>query len=324
MVGWQAPGRRVEVSRAAMALVVAAVAAGWAGRQTGDRLFLLAQVGLFAVPVIDGLWSAVVAVRARTTVTSVVPDAVVGQALRAEVAVACRRPLLVRLATSAGGAWADVETPAEGPVEAVAPARGVLTHVVVEVLSKAPLGLVGLTQRREVALPQVVLVGPHPIPCPEVTFPPGLAADDGEVGAVTGHQVVRGVREHLPGAPLRLVHWPTTARTGRLAVKELEEPRRPRAAMVLVVDLGGGTPGTEVAVETAAGKGSWIAAEALRRGYRVVLATREAHGPVTAEVPSPLAAARRLARAVPGTPEPPPGNEAVTLTVAVAPSLGPT
>jgi uncharacterized protein (DUF58 family) len=89
--------------------------------------------------------------------------------------------------------------------------------------------------------------------------------------------------------------------------------------MVLVVDPGGGAPGTEEAVETAAGKGSWIAAEALRRGYRVVLATAEADGPVTAEVSSPLAAARRLARALPGTPQPPPDNEAVTLTVAVHP-----
>lgn len=304
-----------------MALVGVALAAGWAGRQTGDRLFVLVQVGLFAVPVLDGLWSAVVVSRARVRVRAVPADAVVGQPVQAEVSVTgWRRPVLVRLMSPAGDSWASVDPPGTSTVEAVAPARGVATTVVVEVLSKAPLGLVGMSQRREVPLPHPLLVGPQPLPYPEAPFPPASATADGQVAVAAGSQEVRGVRDHLPGDPLRLVHWPTTARTGRLTVKELEEPRRPRATMLLVVDLGAGTAGVESAEETAASNGAWIAGEALRRGYRLLLATAESHGPVTGEVTSTLAVSRRLARAVPGRPQPPPGYESVTVTVAVEPS----
>jgi uncharacterized protein (DUF58 family) len=42
------------------------------------------------------------------------------------------------------------------------------------------------------------------------------------------------VREHEQGESLRRVHWPTTARRGRLMVKELEDP--PRDAVVVLLD----------------------------------------------------------------------------------------
>ncbi len=303
-----------------MALVATALVAGWAAQRSGDRLFLLAQIGLLAIPAIDGLWSAVVTHRARVVVTSFTADAVVGQTVRAEVSVTgWRRPIRIRMAPDSGGTWVSTEPPARGTIEAEALARGVFGSIGVEVLSQAPLGLVGMSWPRQALLPRAVLVGPAPIASPETPFPSAGATNEALFGAATGSQVVRGVRDHHPGDPLRLVHWPTTARTGRIVVKDLEEPRQPRAAMVLAVDLGDGG----AAAEEAAGKAAWVAAEALRRGYTLILATVEEHGPVTAVAASVLDASRRLARAVPGRPAPPPGSEAVTVTVAVASTCGP-
>lgn len=293
------------------------MAAGWAGGQTGDRLFVLVQVGLLAVLVLDGLWSAAVAMRARSDVALASTDAVVGQSVQATISVAgWRRPALVRMAFPAESSWVSIEAPASGASHALAAVRGVFTSVVVEVLSKDPLGLAGFSCRREVVLPRPLVIGPRPVPYPEAPFPPVVDDEVGTLAAAQGSDVVRGVRDHRAGDPLRRVHWPTTARTGRLIVKELEEPRRAHATVLLVVDLGDGGPATE----PAAGSASWIATEALRRGYHVVLATFEASGPVTAEVATPLASSRRLARAVPGRPQPPPGCEANTINVAVTSS----
>jgi uncharacterized protein (DUF58 family) len=68
---------------------------------------------------------------------------------------------------------------------------------------------------------------------------------------------LRGVRDHAPGESLRRVHWRSTARAGRLMVKELHEP--PRAEAVVVLDvrqrpLAGRAPDTsfELQVRTAA------------------------------------------------------------------------
>jgi len=45
-----------------------------------------------------------------------------------------------------------------------------------------------------------------------------------------------GVREYQPGDELRRVHWPTTARLGRLAIRELEQTWSGTAAVVLDLD----------------------------------------------------------------------------------------
>jgi uncharacterized protein (DUF58 family) len=47
------------------------------------------------------------------------------------------------------------------------------------------------------------------------------------------------VREHEQGESLRRVHWPTTARRGRLMVKELEDPPRDAAVVLLDCDPAG-------------------------------------------------------------------------------------
>jgi uncharacterized protein (DUF58 family) len=50
---------------------------------------------------------------------------------------------------------------------------------------------------------------------------------------------LHSVREYAQGESLRRVHWPTTARTGQLMVKELEDSPRDTVAVVLDCDPGG-------------------------------------------------------------------------------------
>jgi uncharacterized protein (DUF58 family) len=140
-------------------------------------------------------------------------------------------------------------------------------------------------------------VGPAPIDT--AVAPPkvrGDAADERSVPGSREGDVVRGAREYVPGDPVKLVHWPATARTGTLMVKELDAPHRP--GLVLIVDLRG----ARAAAETAAGRAAGIAATVLAAGTPVTLCTAEAGGPVVGRVASPLDVSRRLARAVAGPP----------------------
>jgi uncharacterized protein (DUF58 family) len=50
---------------------------------------------------------------------------------------------------------------------------------------------------------------------------------------------LHSVREYTQGESLRRVHWPTTARTGQLMVKELEDSPRDSVAVLLDCDSGG-------------------------------------------------------------------------------------
>jgi uncharacterized protein (DUF58 family) len=93
------------------------------------------------------------------------------------------------------------------------------------------------------------------------------------------------------------VHWPLTARTGEVVVRELDAVRRP--AVVLVVDLG---PDPGPAAEGAASLAAGLAGEALRVGHPVELVTREPLGRQRGEVHNPGDIARRLAVAEPGQP----------------------
>jgi len=125
--------------------------------------------------------------------------------------------------------------------------------------------------------------------------------------------VVRGVRDYVPGDPVRRVHWPSSARRGDLVVKEVEEPGAPR--LVVALDLGGGG----AAGEAAAARAAWYAYEGLRRGYEVVLATAETTGPVTVRMGPPTDVNQRLARAARGRPRPPSGAPARAAVVTVTP-----
>jgi uncharacterized protein (DUF58 family) len=170
--------------------------------------------------------------------------------------------------------------------------RGVYEQVTVEIATAAPFGLQWWCRRSSLVLPARLHVAPRlgrPMPVDvrdrdhseeSVRRTPDNAGDP------------RGVRPYRSGDNRRYVHWPATAHTGELMVRELE---RPSAAPVTVtVSL----PADEEEAERISERALGTVVQLLDRGNRVLLATTEPAGPLTAPVEDRLLAGRRLAGAV--------------------------
>jgi uncharacterized protein (DUF58 family) len=289
------------------ALVLAGLAwTTW--RATGSRLAVFVCFAALLAIALDLVLALVTTGRVEATVEATPRDAFVGDSVPFTLSVAGPSlPFRVRIVPR--GDPLVVTPPASGRLAGQADRREVVTELEVEVTSSGLCGLVTCARRRRATLPRPMAVGPRPL-APPHPFPELFGAwGDGAPRPAGVGDVVRGVRDYVPGDPARRVHWPTTARRGDLVVKEVEEPGAPR--MVVILDLGGGS----AAGEAAAGRAAWYAYEALRRGYEVVLATAEPGGPATGRVGPPSDVNQRLARAVRGVPPAPPPGRAAVVTV---------
>ena len=288
------PGLVLALLAAALYLIARSTGAGW------DIVILAALVGVF---VLGAIWPGLTlpTVRARVAAST---DAMVGRPLPVQVQLRGRSTALrvrVRLDRDGGSGWTHADAPCRGDVTVVPAHRGVVRAVFVEIHSAGPLGLVAWRKRLRVTLDAPVDVAPKPMITryvPPSGAQPVVRADP-HTGA-RGHETTRGVRDYVDGDPIRLVHWPSTARTGSVMVRELEGPEQPR--LLLVVDLRGAPSEAELAASCAAG----LAIAALGSGVRVDLATAEADGPVTGIVRTATEVGRRLARATDAAPSPPP------------------
>ncbi len=260
-------------------------------------------VGAALALVVIGLVVPVVLVRRITVEVRSPRDASVGDRVLLDVVLHGRVGRVAVRALDPTGPWVRTSSPGVGQVEHLADRRGLFQAVRVEVRVTAPLGVAAARRVHLVDLPYAVEVAPrplavtwHPAPAPVEAGPhpvarPALAGD-----------LVRSVRPYVAGDPPHLVHWPTSARTGSLVVRELEPPRP--VGQAVVVDLRG----LGLDTERAASYGLGAARAVLASGGELVLATCEAAGPVVGRVSNPVDAGRRLARAVPGPPGvPPPG-----------------
>ena len=284
-------------------------------RTTGSGWLVVLLAGLVATMVVSFVLP-LVAIRGLVPSLEVPTDATVGLPLRIRLTVAGRARDLRVAVPPLGVAPVAVDAPATGVVEAVPPRRGIVGSVCVDVVAAGPLGLWLARRHTRVALARPLEVGPRPVPV-DLALPP-LAGEADEVeegcrGDGDAPELVRGARTYVVGDPLRLVHWPATARAGGLMVRELESPGR--APLTIAVDLRG----PEDEAEAAAGRAAGRALAALRGGVPVTLATAEAAGPVLAAVADPVSVGRRLARAVAGPPPaPPPGRGATVVRVAAS------
>lgn len=114
--------------------------------------------------------------------------------------------------------------------------------------------------RRAMSWPEVQRVHVHPVTAALPSSSAGLIRD--LEGAPSNRLVdadlsFHAVRDYVPGDSQRHVHWKSTARTGTLMVRQYEESRHARIAVLLDLDLEGYTNDDEfeVAVSAAASLG---------------------------------------------------------------------
>lgn len=152
-----------------------------------------------------------------------------------------------------------------------------------------PFGL----QRRDVELPApgALLVYPRIVPLDRLFSEAGAHALDGRrllLRRPTGFDL-HSVRDYEHGESLRKVHWRTTARRGRLMVKELEDAPRDEIAVLLDAHHAGVAGGSfDVQVRAAAS----VLEAYVRRNRRAVLVVNGAER-VSQQVHSPAADRRR-------------------------------
>ncbi len=152
--------------------------------------------------------------------------------------------------------------------------RGVHRFGDIALQSGFPLGIA--LARTSVALtPQTLLVYPRPEPVGRLHGGGDRSSrlhEDFYMERSGGHEEFIGLREYREGDSPRTIHWPTSARTGSLMVREYHENVAPRLTIVLNLnrhfDAGKGKDSLlEYSVKIAASLG----VAALQRGWRVDL-----------------------------------------------------
>jgi uncharacterized protein (DUF58 family) len=163
-------------------------------------------------------------------------------------------------------------------MELAAPGRGVVDHLVFDLVAVGPLGLWEATSRARIWFPVPLAVGPVPVPH-DPDWPALRTLPLGETETVArGDDLFRGVRPYVRGDARRSVHWPATAHHGTLMVKERDGLEQ--VAIRVALDL----PMPGIASEFAAGRAAWLIEQSLARGWLVHLVTVEPQG---AEPPPP-------------------------------------
>ena len=126
--------------------------------------------------------------------------------------------------------------------------------------------------------PVELTVYPAPIPCPiELNPVAGWGTSDLETGRTKGAGLeTRNLREYVPGDPMRSIHWKTTARTGRLVVKEFDA-----GSGICLLFLPQHTQGTNIGhldsstLEAMCGHALYFCGEYLKKGATVAFPSLE-------------------------------------------------
>jgi uncharacterized protein (DUF58 family) len=184
-------------------------------------------------------------------------------------------------------------TPAAGdPLTLLPRHRGVLSEIVVDVATAAPFGLLWWTRRIRLELPSELHIGPRLGPAESLPRQDDDRTGDSAHRSPRDIGEPRGVRPYRPGDSRRWVHWPATAHSGDLMVREMEGPTA--EPVVVVVTLPLDADAAEAVAERALG----TLVALFDRGTSVYLTTTEVGGPRTGAVADRRSAGRRLARAV--------------------------
>ena len=227
-------------SSGAIGLGLAALVASWA---FGSTPLVVVGLGLVVAGVFARLWARAAEGSIAFERRLLAGERIEGDDLAVEIRARHRRRLL-------GGSISLRQR--LGPLEEVARMQRSRTVIVFSTLPRGrhrlepldvvltdPLGLARVEQHVDEAAS--VLIRPR-IPTLTSIFSAHGARDAGAARSrlrrPTGFEI-HAVRDYLPGEPLRAVHWPSTARRGRLMVKELDDAPRDDLAIVLDQDADG-------------------------------------------------------------------------------------
>ncbi|MDQ3646750.1 MAG: DUF58 domain-containing protein, partial [Actinomycetota bacterium] len=163
--------------------------------------------------------------------------------------------------------------------------RGAYAEGPITLTSGAPFGLV--RARRVVVTTSPVVVVPRWVELTSfpILEPSSYPAEELHERARTGGGIeYLGVREYRPGDPPRHVHWRSTARAGRLVVREYEEA----AASRVVIVIGGADTGTPPAsaFETLVAAAASIGVYALMTGHPIDLVAQQDGGSLRLSEPT--------------------------------------
>lgn len=228
-------------------------------------------------------------------------DMTVGDEAPVDITLHGRAGRLEVRALDPPSAWFRCGVPSSGELPHVADRRGVYGALRIDLRSTGLLGVMQAERRQWVVLPREVSVAPQAVPVRWVPRSLSRVAHDlvAPGSSAASGDVARSVRPYVVGDPAHLVHWPSTARTGGLVVREMEPPVT--TGQAVVVDLRA-PAGREEQAEAAASRAAGLARAVLGGGGRLLMITNEMSGPVVGLVGSALEVGRRLARAVPGQP----------------------
>lgn len=135
----------------------------------------------------------------------------------------------------------------------------------------------------------VVLPRVHPLQASRHLL--GGAGSEGPIprGPATRGEDDQTVRVYREGDDLRRIHWPATARTGELMVRQEDRPTR-RQALILLDSRASAYPGPqgEAAFEWAVSMAASVAAHLARQAYSVRMVTADSATPAGARVDEDL------------------------------------
>lgn len=269
--------RRVRPTRDGWWCVVAAIGLGVAAVNTGNNLAYLLCAMLLALVTISGVLSD--QTLRGVTLDLVVPDELyAGRPALGEVTLANRKARLPSYSISveairgsAAGRIAHAPRLAAGeerrlPWAIPALARGRRRLPSLAVVTRFPFAL--FTKAGPATGEREVLVYPAVRP-----VAPAQIRDLGETGETAARRRGRGhdllnLRPYQSGDDPRLIHWPSTARSGSLTVRELEADTTLDTRLVL---RGRGAGGRD-RLETALSEAASLAVHLLRSGGGVELA----------------------------------------------------